>query len=310
MKKYPWIVVMVLLWGAFANAEGVSLEPVTFGSQQSVEWLNSRTSECWMRRTVIATEDPVKATASQVIYDEYVPRSVWNAVALPLAPSVFILPPTGGETFLDRAYARSLCSRGIVGVLIKHWTHDIEAGLDLDTHDRGFARAMVAIRRVLHWVKTERPQGRLGILGTSVGGLYAQLALSLEDEFGAGALIVSGAPLSSILARSSLPAVVAQREARMRSLGLHSVADYEAALAEKIHLDVFQQGADGLSKKPLFMIRSSTDTVVPAEMQESLWKVAGSPDGEIYASSHRWSIIRAYLFQRSRIARFFVRSLK
>jgi hypothetical protein len=286
--------------GKLALATSWELQPTSFGDRESVQWLDSKTSKCWLRRTTLATEDPVDGRGSVIVYDEYIPtRRDFASRA-----SVVILPPTGGETFIDRGYARSLCRRQVIGVIVKHWSHDTEAGMDLETHDRGFARGIVAIRRVKHWILAERPKGKLGILGTSVGGLYAGLALSVDPDFSAGSLIVAGAPLATILARSTLPAVVKQRETRMKAFSIASQEEYEERLAREIDLDMLKAG-NLLSSRPMLMIRSSIDTVVPASTQEVLWNAAGSPDGLVYSSNHKWSIVRAYFFQRARIARFF-----
>jgi hypothetical protein len=298
---------LVWVWifgGNLALAKSWELEPTSFGNRERVEWLDSKASRCWLRRTTVSTEDPVDGRSSVIVYDEYIPIRRDFASR----PSVVILPPTGGETFIDRGYARSLCRRQVIGVIVKHWTHDTETGMDLETHDRGFARGIVAIRRVKHWIHAERADGKLGILGTSVGGLYAGLALSVDPDFSAGSLIVAGAPLATILARSTLPAVVKQREDRMLAFSIASQDEYEKLLMREIDLDMLQAGKL-LSSRPMLMIRSSTDTVVPSSTQEVLWNAAGSPDGQVYSSNHKWSIVRAYLFQRTRVARFFAEVL-
>jgi hypothetical protein len=304
-RKTWFLLFSVLLAGeARALANFWNLDPTSFGKRQKVEWLDAKASHCWLRRTTLSTEDPVTQLGSTIVFDEYLPGNPDRAGF----PSVVILPPTGGESFIDRGYARSLCRRHVAGVIIKQWTHDTEAGLDFKTHDRGFARGIVAIRRVKHWILSERPGAKLGILGTSVGGLYAGLALSLDSDFSAGALIVAGAPLASILARSTLPPVIQQREARMKEFSISSQQEYEQRLLAEIELDMLRVG-NLLASRPMLMIRSSTDTVVPADTQEKLWNAAGNPRGEVYSSSHKWSIVRAYLFQRARVARFFAEVL-
>ncbi len=305
MRSTAFFLVGIWIFGGkLALATSWELEPTSFGSRDKVEWLDAKTSKCWLRRTTLSTEDPVDGRESVIVYDEYIPTRRDFATRA----SVVILPPTGGETFIDRGYARSLCRRQVIGVIIKRWSHDTEAGMDLETHDRGFARGIVAIRRVKHWILAERPKGKLGILGTSVGGLYAGLALSVDPDFSAGSLIVAGAPLATILARSTLPAVVKQRENRMKAFSIASQDEYEQLLMREIDLDMLKAG-NLLSSRPMLMIRSSTDTVVPASTQEVLWNAAGRPDGEVYSSNHQWSIVRAYLFQRTRVARFFAEVL-
>ncbi len=301
------VVSLFALWAGLAQASVFDqLQPQGYGQRQVEGELKSGTSSCRLRRVRILTEDPVDGSESIIVYDEYLPRRRLDAGTA----SVLILPPTGGESFLDRGYARSLCRRGVVGVVLKSWSFDTRTDLGPEVHDESLWRGVVAIRRVKFWVRSDRPLGRMGILGTSVGGIYAGLALAVDPEIDAGALIVAGAPLAEILARSSLPAVKAQREERMRKRALQSDAEYEHFLREAIQLDVLGVPDSRLSEVPLLMIRSNRDSVVPSNTQTKLWEEAGRPAGVVYSSGHAGSIVRAYLFERARIARFFREALQ
>ncbi|MEO5666807.1 MAG: hypothetical protein ABIR96_01985 [Bdellovibrionota bacterium] len=249
-----------------------------------------------MTTKTIAYTDPIRGGDAVTVFSHYV-RSKGAA------NSIIILPPTGGENILDRFYARRLCQQGFNVALIKSWSYDNEILVDFSSHDNGYARVARSIQHVLAYLP-----GDVGILGTSVGAFYAASALATEPRLKAATLIVGGSPLARVLAYSDLPSLKKQRDERMKVYGIKTPEDYEAVLRDKIRLDV-SNFLPLSEKKPVLMIVGLKDTTVPTDTQETLWQELGKPDRIDIDSTHPGAIVKAYLFHRRKIDRFFVREL-
>lgn len=258
--------------------------------------IKSHAHNCTLIRKTFSITDPVSGSEGEVVFDHYSPKARSSA-------TVIIMPPTGGENILDRFYARNFCKRGLGAVLMKTWTSDTESTLEFDSHDNGFKRAIHAVTRTLEFVP-----GRIGILGTSLGSLYASTLLAIEPRIESGVLIVGGSPLSTILATSSLPTVKRQREERMKNLGIESVAAYEQAIKDKVYLDV----SNFLPLRPdksVFMINALKDTVIPSETQQILWNELGRPRKLEINAGHAGTIFKSYFRYHREIESFLVEKL-
>jgi hypothetical protein len=256
----------------------------------------SHVRRCLMTRKTVAITDPVHFTDARVVFDHYEPRA--GSVA-----QVLILPPTGGENLIDRLYARDLCKRGLGAVLVKTWSYDTETSLDLSVHDNGYKRALNAVRATLKFVP-----GRVGILGTSLGALYAATLLASEERIETGVIIVGGSPLSEILATSTIPGVTQQRENRIKKLKLQDNQDYQDLMDTKIHLDASNFLPLSRGKSAL-MVTALKDKIVPTSTQLGLWEELGRPARIDIKAGHLGAMISAYTWHRRSIEDFLVQEL-
>ena len=58
------------------------------------------------------------------------------ASTTPSQKSLLILPPTGGENFVDRSYARQFTRAGYDVYIVREWTGMLEKSTDLEIHQR------------------------------------------------------------------------------------------------------------------------------------------------------------------------------
>jgi poly(3-hydroxyalkanoate) synthetase len=144
--------------------------------------------------------------------------------------AVLIIPPIYGTNFIDKSYAKALCRQGIKAIIVHRWSKDREQTVELDMYKRFYKRAQKAIKLTIDANK----KYKLGILGTSSGGIHAAIATSRFDEIKTSLLIVSGGNIAAILAESSQKIVSKQRNTRRVKLGLNSSKEYKDAL--KKHL--------------------------------------------------------------------------
>jgi hypothetical protein len=273
----------------------------SWGEVQQTESVESHVRDCSATRIHLTGPDPIDNTVGDTLFVDYAPNG-------PSLGTVIIIPPTGGENVIDRIYARHLCLHGISASIIERWPKDLDPNLEPQIHDQQYLRGLVAIRRVDHWIHSSR-QGPVGIIGTSVGSLYSLFALEMMNSLQTGVLIVSGAPLSEILAHSDLKPVIAQRAARLQAWHLNSIQEYEQTLKNDIQIDTLKLAPE-LRKKHIQQYIGLADTTVPTNTQLALWEAAGNPAGDSYESNHVVSVVKTYWEHREDIAQFFLKEFK
>ena len=214
---------------------------------------------------------------------------------------IIIIPPTGGTNFIDRSYAKGLCQRGHHVYILAHWTGLDEINMELEIHRRLYARAYRAIGVVLELVPKE---AKVGILGTSVGGLHAAIAASRYTQITSSMIILGGAHIPSIIANSDQKAMVDAWKERQKRYGFKNKTEYIEALSQVIELEAFDRAMISPPKK-FGMVISTGDQTVPTANQERL-KSLWLPEHVIYKDSgHFWSILSTWLFEKNFIYDFF-----
>lgn len=212
---------------------------------------------------------------------------------------VLIIPPTGGVNFIDRSYANSFCEKGIGASILKNWSGDDEYNLDLEIHKRFYHRSQKAIDMAIEHYR----EYRLGILGTSVGGLHASIALQRRDEILAGFFIVSGGNIASIIAHTTQEILVDAKEKRFKIHGFKTAAEYEQAIAKILPYEPLSMKGPG--EKKLGMILSSNDDVVPTENQKLLRKHLNPTYLTEMWLGHTATVVASWLFYKGDVASFF-----
>jgi dienelactone hydrolase len=261
---------------------------------------------CWERAVTLTAQDPVTLKPGSIQLKLYRPAGL--AEHAPDARTVIIIPPTGGETGLDRLDADRLCGNGFQAALVEHWDGDTIAELDLDMHDRGALRSLAAIRHVIEYLKPAGP-GKLGILGTSVGAIQSALALGYEPRIGAGMFIVGGGGMSEIIASSSEATLTRLREDRKKAFGYASNPEYLQALQAHIHVEPLDFVGMSGNKKVMMMI-ATQDITVPTKNQNDLRRAYEDPFVLTHDADHVHTIVYTSTFKFGQVLEFFARSLK
>lgn len=217
---------------------------------------------------------------------------------------VILMPPTGGMNFIDRSYARQFCHDGMSVYILESWTGDDEYVIDYSIHNRLYARAQRAIQLVLDSIPNDEV---VGILGTSVGGLFAAQAIGSKPRLQTGFSIVGGAHIAEIIVKSTQGAMQKAKEVRKEAFGIKSDEEYLRELDPHIRIDPYYM--DGHKGKTLGVVYSPIDAVVPAKNQKLLtdiWK----PEKVITIDhNHMWTIIATWLLHQKEISDFFKSSL-
>lgn len=243
---------------------------------------------------VHALTDPADPSF-QVRYELYPSSAVGSA------PWVVLLPPTGGINPLDRRYARQLQERGAHVFLVQEWTDAFIEADDLDVHEKGLKSSL----RAFDLLRVRAGGARLRLFGTSLGGLYsAAIASHRHEGVEKMALVVTGGPLSRVVARSKLGSLKDLKERRRRVLGFSDDDAYERLLREKIHHDFVGTLGYGLAPEKILMVIAGEDTAVPTDTQLALWRELGEPRHLDVAGGHLRTILQSYLWYSAELTAF------
>ena len=223
--------------------------------------------------------------------------------SVPSQKSILILPPTGGVTVLDRSYARNFCEAGFDVYLLQHWTDDAEKSDDLQFHQRFYSRVQRALDITLRQVKSVF----IGLLGTSVGGIQAAQAASLQDRLNAVFVIAAGAPIPLITVDSDQKAMQDLKDRRFVQFHFHNREEYLKALDPEIPMDPFKLPPK-FKNKDLGMVIAEEDTTVPTAQQKSLQELWKPRTVITFSNGHVGAIVKTWLFKRKEILEFFQQS--
>lgn len=232
--------------------------------------------------------------------DEITVNTTYYGGKKPAAKSIIIMPPTGGTNYIDRRYAAAFCEAGFDVYIVDNWSHKEFDTIELNRHQLFYARSRLALTELLKGV----PEGFVGILGTSAGGLTASIAVQTQPRIRAAFLIVTGTPIIDIVMGSDQEAMLELRKARYQKLGYKNDTDLLADLRKAFTLEPQQLG-DQFKDKIIGVSIATSDSTVPTSTQIALKELFKAQKVITYDSSHFWGIVKTWLFDTSDIVSFF-----
>lgn len=219
--------------------------------------------------------------------------------------SLVIVPPTGGTNAIDRSYAGQFCEEGYDVYVLNAWTQDTETRIDLDIHQSFYSKAQKAISLVIEQIKSPY----IGLIGTSVGGLHASIAANIQDRLNAVFVIVGGAPIAEVVAKSNQLAMRKLSEGRKKKYGFKNDAEHIAAIEGQFALEPMLLG-EKYKMKDLGMVIAEQDETVPYGTQIKLKNFWMPKTVILESTNHFWGIVKTWLFERQQILQFFEDSFK
>lgn len=215
--------------------------------------------------------------------------------------SVIIMPPTGGVNFIDNRYASEFCSAGYSVYIIKSWTDPNKStDIGLQRHQRDHERAQASIAKVIAEIKTPF----IGILGTSLGGIYAAVAANYQEKINAVFMIAAGAPVTEVIVYSDQDLMQDLLKRRKSKFGYKSTEEYLQALQKEFFLEPMALG-DKYKSKVIGMSIATKDEKVPTRNQLALADFFKPQKIISYDSSHFWGIIKSWAYSSGEIVSFF-----
>ncbi|MGE0632217.1 MAG: hypothetical protein AB7O96_07400 [Pseudobdellovibrionaceae bacterium] len=264
--------------------------------------------ECRFSNVELRTTDAVSGELNRIKLEIYRPKHQ-NGTA-----TVLIIPPTGGKNIIDGRMANVFCNAGLDSVIVKSWKRLDQIEEDMSKQEDALIRAAAAIRLTADYItETFRDSNgisnSIGIMGTSLGAMFASTVLAIDPRFKAAFLAVGGSPLSEVLATTKQRVARKVRETQMRANNLVSAEEYQEILKERlrIDLDVLVTPKKSLALK---MLTAEGDGSVPTKTQIQLWESWGKPERFVEKSSlgHPAAIFNTYWKYREEIRKFFLES--
>lgn len=217
-----------------------------------------------------------------------------------LARTIVILPPTGGTNYIDRYYARLFCKSGYDVTIMNRWTANTGTSVDLEIHQGFYSRMLRAVDLTLATIQTPF----VGMLGTSLGGLYASVAASKIERIDSVFLIVAGAPITDVIVKSDQEAMRKLASARRKKFGIGDDVDYLEKLKKTFLLEPMSQPA--LKKKKDFgMVVAEEDSTVPTDYQRQLRDFLKPRKLISLNNGHFWAIVNTWLHHDDEVVEFF-----
>ena len=221
-------------------------------------------------------------------------------------PAVVVLHILGGDFPLARLFCNRLAQAGVAATLLKmpyYGPRRSPGGrrmISADPHQTvaGMSQAICDIRRTACWLENreEIDAQKLGVFGISLGGITGALAISVEDRFQAGCLLLAGGDLGRVVWESRETEAI--RRTWQEKGGTHD--QFLQILGE---IDPVRYASRARERR-LLMLNAKQDEVIPPACTESLWKAFGEPEIVWYEGGH-YTVARHLLGVLDRVPRFF-----
>ncbi len=219
---------------------------------------------------------PGKTAASNTIYCEY-----YKCKSDTQRSAVVVLDILAGSMVVSRLIAGSLAAGGCDACIMtlphcgKRRSADPNQSIKINQSAEIFIaasqQAVADIRRTVRWLKFQPhiDDNRIGICGTSLGGIVAAIACGVDSSFPRAAIIIAGGDLSTIMTTDA--GEVKSIKTLLESQGI-SRRQLEKML-EPIEPLSF---ADRIRSTKLIMFNASQDTVIPPACAQKLADAAGA----------------------------------
>jgi uncharacterized protein len=183
-------------------------------------------------------------------------------------PAVIVLHGAGSRKENHADYARAAVAHGLGALTFDNRGHgETEGPLgDGVVDDIGFLAAWLAAR-------PEIDAGRIGVRGSSMGGLLAIHAAAASDHIAAAVAIC---PAAEWMLAEDVGRVLDGRSPAAGS-ALAEIRIDARALAEWLDRNDVEEAAERMGAKPLLLIHARGDEVVPCTQSEQLYERASEP---------------------------------
>lgn len=198
-------------------------------------------------------------------------------------PSVIVLHYWGATDLrTERAQAQRLAQRGIAAIIVELPYHMDRAPGGTRSGELAIipdpakliatmTQAVFDIRRTVDWIQSrnEFDPNRIGLVGTSLGGVVGSLAFAIEPRIRAFCSVLGGVQIAELIWHSSR--LVRERE-KLRREGFSK--ERLAIALEPIEPSRFLKGDE---RRPTYLIAARYDTVIPRVSYQSLVNALGNP---------------------------------
>lgn len=202
-------------------------------------------------------------------------------------PGALVLPILEGGGWISESIARSLARRGIECLVLADPGPVFDPGAGLERLRDVILQRVVEARRALDWWlrSPSVDAGRVGLVGVSFGAIVGALVMEADARPAAAALVLGGADLPLLIARSRERDVRRYRGALLEREGWNRARLRREAQAVLGEVDP-SRCPEALGRRPLLLVEARFDSVVPRESSQALWRGAGRPARVVYPTGH------------------------
>ncbi|HBG78965.1 MAG TPA: hypothetical protein DDW84_09045 [Phycisphaerales bacterium] len=213
--------------------------------------------------------------ANNTIYCEY-----YRCAGTQLRPAVIILDILNGSMVVSRLIANSLAISGVDACImtLPHYgqrrssqPNEVrQMNQSPDVFIQSAGQSVLDVRRTKRWLMAQPfiSKEKIGICGTSLGGIIGSLAAGVDGQFTKAAFLLAGGNISAVLTTDANE--VKQFKAELEKN--HISAEQLKSMLEPIEPLNF---ANRLSNAGVLMINASQDKVVPVDCSQKLADAAG-----------------------------------
>lgn len=263
----------------------------SFNYKPQVSVQREVTVGCTPQDVEYTTTYPQRDSALKILAKSFIPNTT-------NAPVVFILPPLGGANRLDLAMGELFCKSNIAAFLIVTKLTGLDSDVlpPVEDHDHTHRRVVSAIKGGIE-ILGKMPQiniQKIGLFGTSLGGILGSVAYGVMPEISAGTFLVNGGDVPFIMAYSDQGSIVKVKNLRKQQMGFQNDQEYENYLKEHLKLDPLHF-AKLIQPETLKMYLATADTSVPSAKQMEFFRAVGEPKETMFYNMDHIRTIAAVL---------------
>ena len=221
------------------------------------------------------------------------------------SPVILILPISGGSYDLEEYFSRYFAKKGLATIIVHREKISKSAKLIENINDL-LVQTVIDNQHVIDWVET-RPEldaNRIGVFGTSMGGIKGSLLAPVEPRVKAAVLGLAGGDIPYVLEQSTEPGIRRRRKQLLEETG-YSIPELRSKLEEIIVADPLNYGPY-VDNEKVMLVLAACDTVVPFPKGWELREAMGRPETVVVFAGHYSALI--YLpYIQSRAWHFFQR---
>jgi len=206
------------------------------------------------------------------------------------APTVFLFPAIAGTLppIIEQVLAVKFAKNGYNAVIVElvediydlsRKVEEIDYFLKRSTISFGLLKSMLIKEGLIH-------PSELFAAGTSLGGIRASFALSVDKDIKKAFVWVAGGDLPQIMTNSEVKVIADLRDTKMKEYGLKSKSEYHQLLNKHIKIKPMDF-AHLRSREDIFMVLASDDHLVPTINQFKLLHAFGYPKYKLIQGGHR-----------------------
>jgi len=208
------------------------------------------------------------------------------------SPCMLVLPPTGGPMELPKKFAAFYAEQGFTTLAFYRRERFFNPDRDMEYNVHLIRQSVIDVRRAIDFLQTQ-PEvdiNKLGLMGTSLGGIIGALATEADGRIKATALLVSAGNLPKILDTSWYSRVRKFRDGIIKRYNIDrdDIVEWSRPYLEPIDPITHAKRIDPAR---VLMINGNLDSIIHLSAARDTWEAFGKPEWRILPVSHYSSML-------------------